>query len=202
MRKTVVTALLLTFFVPLAVAQKKPDLPLRYKKWLDEEIVYIITARERAVFLQLRTDKERDIFVEAFWKTARPLAGDAPERIRGGAQPPAETRQFLLRPVDAASRLADRPRPDLHHPRTAPKHRAVRLGQRGLPDRDLVLPRRPGPRPAHGLQRHLLQEGRRRRLRPVLADRARSPQPHRRFDGRLPGRHAHVVQHDERPGRL
>ena len=75
MRKTVVIALLLTFLVPLAMAQKKPDLPLRYKKWLDEEVVYIITARERAVFLQLRTDKERDIFVEAFWKQRDPSPG-------------------------------------------------------------------------------------------------------------------------------
>jgi GWxTD domain-containing protein len=75
MRKAVVTVLLLTLLVPLAVAQKNPDLPLRYKKWLDEEVVYIITARERAVFLQLRTDKERDIFVEAFWKQRDPSPG-------------------------------------------------------------------------------------------------------------------------------
>ncbi|MCK7483583.1 MAG: GWxTD domain-containing protein [Candidatus Moduliflexus flocculans] len=85
MRKTVVTALLSALIVPLAVAQKTPDLPLRYKKWLDEEVVYIITARERAVFLQLRTDKERDIFVEAFWKQRDPYAGDARKRIRGRA---------------------------------------------------------------------------------------------------------------------
>jgi GWxTD domain-containing protein len=42
-------------------------LPVRYQKWLDEEVVYIITPREREVFLKLQTDRERDIFIEAFW---------------------------------------------------------------------------------------------------------------------------------------
>jgi len=46
----------------------KPTLPERYKKWLDEEVVYIITPLEKEVFLKLQTDRERDIFTEAFWK--------------------------------------------------------------------------------------------------------------------------------------
>lgn len=46
-----------------------PEIPLpaRCQKWLDEEVVYIITPRERDVFLKLRTDRERDIFMDAFW---------------------------------------------------------------------------------------------------------------------------------------
>jgi len=39
-----------------------------YKKWIDEEVVYIITAKERDVYRQLMSDKERSIFIEAFWK--------------------------------------------------------------------------------------------------------------------------------------
>ncbi len=50
-------------------------LPDRYRAWLDEEVVYIITAKERDVFLQLRTDKERDIFIEAFWNQRDPSPG-------------------------------------------------------------------------------------------------------------------------------
>jgi GWxTD domain-containing protein len=61
----------------LAPAQNKIDLPERYKRWLDEEVVYIITPHERDVFLQLQTDKERDIFIEAFWKHRDP-ASDTP----------------------------------------------------------------------------------------------------------------------------
>ena len=52
-----------------------PKLPERYKKWLDEEVVYIITPVEREVFLKLRTDRERDLFVDAFWKHRDPNSG-------------------------------------------------------------------------------------------------------------------------------
>ena len=48
------------------------DLPERYRKWLDEEVVYLITPREKEVFLKLQTDRERDIFIEAFWKQRDP----------------------------------------------------------------------------------------------------------------------------------
>jgi GWxTD domain-containing protein len=44
------------------------ELPERYRKWLEEEVVYIITPKEKDVFLKLKTDRERDIFIEAFWK--------------------------------------------------------------------------------------------------------------------------------------
>lgn len=43
-----------------------------YRKWLDEEVVYIITAKERDVFRRLTTDRERDIFISAFWKHRDP----------------------------------------------------------------------------------------------------------------------------------
>jgi GWxTD domain-containing protein len=56
----------------LLPGQAKTGLPERYKKWLDEEVGYIITGHERDVFLKLQTDRERDIFVEAFWKHRDP----------------------------------------------------------------------------------------------------------------------------------
>jgi GWxTD domain-containing protein len=43
-----------------------------YKKWLDEDVVYIITPEERAAFKQLSNDEERDNFIEAFWKRRDP----------------------------------------------------------------------------------------------------------------------------------
>ncbi len=39
-----------------------------YQKWLDEEVVYIITPVEREVFLRLQNDRERNLFIEAFWR--------------------------------------------------------------------------------------------------------------------------------------
>ncbi len=43
-----------------------------YRKWLQEEVAYIITPSERKVFLQLDTDRERDMFIETFWKQRDP----------------------------------------------------------------------------------------------------------------------------------
>jgi GWxTD domain-containing protein len=44
------------------------DLPPRFRVWLEEEVVYIIGPKEKEVFLQLSNDRERDMFIEAFWK--------------------------------------------------------------------------------------------------------------------------------------
>ncbi len=56
----------------LAASDKKPQLAEKYKTWLDEEVGYIITGTERDVFKQLTTDRERDMFIEAFWKHRDP----------------------------------------------------------------------------------------------------------------------------------
>jgi len=57
-----------------APGEKKDSagLPPQYKKWLDEEVVYIITSKERKVFLELQSDRERDLFTQAFWKKRDP----------------------------------------------------------------------------------------------------------------------------------
>ncbi len=65
---------LLALAAPAAVfGQAKNVLPERFRKWLDEDVVYIITKHERDVFLMLQTDREREIFAEAFWKHRDPL---------------------------------------------------------------------------------------------------------------------------------
>ena len=38
-----------------------------WKKWLNEDVVYIITDAEKRAFKQLKTDEERQSFVEQFW---------------------------------------------------------------------------------------------------------------------------------------
>ncbi len=53
-------------------AQSVKDLPDQYRAWLQEEVVYIITPKEREVFLKLGTDRERERFIEAFWKQRDP----------------------------------------------------------------------------------------------------------------------------------
>src|SRR6266516_6531300 len=50
----------------------KVELSKSYKKWLDEDVPYIITDEERAAFRQLSNDEERDNFMEAFWQRRDP----------------------------------------------------------------------------------------------------------------------------------
>jgi GWxTD domain-containing protein len=50
----------------------KQELSRPYKKWLDEDVVWIITDEERAAFKQLSNDEERDNFIEAFWQRRDP----------------------------------------------------------------------------------------------------------------------------------
>ncbi len=48
-------------------AKLKKELETPWKKWLNEEVVYIITDEEKKAFKQLATDEEREQFVEQFW---------------------------------------------------------------------------------------------------------------------------------------
>lgn len=43
-----------------------------WKKWLNEDVVYIITDEEKRAFKQLKTDEERQTFVENFWQRRDP----------------------------------------------------------------------------------------------------------------------------------
>ncbi len=45
----------------------KQELEGPYKKWLNQDVVWIITDEERAAFKQLSNDEERDQFIEQFW---------------------------------------------------------------------------------------------------------------------------------------
>ena len=53
-------------------ASLKIELSKTYKKWLNEDVVWIITDQERAAFKQLSNDEERDNFIEAFWQRRDP----------------------------------------------------------------------------------------------------------------------------------
>src|SRR2546425_8255710 len=50
----------------------KQELGKTYKKWLDEDVRWIISDEERAAFKQLSNDEERDNFIEAFWQRRDP----------------------------------------------------------------------------------------------------------------------------------
>ena len=50
----------------------KQELKGVYKKWLDEDVIWIISDEERAAFKQLSNDEERDQFIESFWQRRDP----------------------------------------------------------------------------------------------------------------------------------
>jgi len=43
-----------------------------YKRWLDQDVRWIITPEERKAFLELSNDEERDAFIEQFWRRRNP----------------------------------------------------------------------------------------------------------------------------------
>ena len=45
----------------------RKELETPFKKWLDEDVGYIITDEERKAFRDLATDEEREQFIEQFW---------------------------------------------------------------------------------------------------------------------------------------
>lgn len=62
-----------------AVAEK--DLPEVYRQWL-EEVASIITKEEKATFLGLEKDYQRDAFIERFWQVRDPFPDTARNELR------------------------------------------------------------------------------------------------------------------------
>jgi GWxTD domain-containing protein len=48
------------------------ELDSQYKKWLNEDVVYIISPEERSAFVHLTTNEEREQFIEQFWQRRNP----------------------------------------------------------------------------------------------------------------------------------
>ncbi|MGA8145739.1 MAG: GWxTD domain-containing protein [Candidatus Acidiferrales bacterium] len=48
------------------------ELDSQYKKWLNEDVIYIITPEERSAFVHLQTNEEREQFIEQFWQRRNP----------------------------------------------------------------------------------------------------------------------------------
>ena len=85
MRKAFLLVGLVTLTCSWALAQKqtrKPsinpsqsDLRSVYQRWLDEDVAYIITPEEKQAFLLLKSDAERERFIELFWRARESKTG-------------------------------------------------------------------------------------------------------------------------------
>lgn len=82
-------------FVLLGSQSAETDLTEDHRRWLDEEVAYIITDEERELFLSLGTREERDLAIEAFWDHRDP------DRLT----PENEFRDEHYRRLEAADRL-------------------------------------------------------------------------------------------------
>ncbi len=56
----------------------KKELKGEYEKWLDQDVVWIISETERQAFNNLTNDEERDAFIENFWRRRNP-SPDSPD---------------------------------------------------------------------------------------------------------------------------
>ncbi len=81
MRRKPIQIILTTFFccimVSYLLSQKKfkeSELPQKYQEWLNL-VAYIILPQEKEIFLQLDNDRDRDLFIEAFWRQRDPTPG-------------------------------------------------------------------------------------------------------------------------------
>lgn len=64
---------LLASAVPAAAAGQAPKLDKKYETWLKDEVNYLITDAEKKLFLALKTDRERNAFIESFWARLDPM---------------------------------------------------------------------------------------------------------------------------------
>jgi GWxTD domain-containing protein len=79
-RRLSLAILALVLAVPALFAQdlpdrkrnEKPELPKAYKDWIDKDVAYIITPQERDAFKKLKTNEEREQFIELFWRRRDP----------------------------------------------------------------------------------------------------------------------------------
>jgi GWxTD domain-containing protein len=60
----------------------RQELTKTYRKWLDEDVRWIISDEEKSAFMQLSNDEERDNFIEAFWQRRDPTPDTAENEFK------------------------------------------------------------------------------------------------------------------------
>ncbi len=76
------------FFLPVLAkgqsGQREADLHFAksYGQWLDQDVRWIVTDKERTEFGRLSTDQQRDEFIRAFWERRDPVPGSRENRFK------------------------------------------------------------------------------------------------------------------------
>jgi GWxTD domain-containing protein len=61
---------------------KRHEMATPYQRWLNEDVAYIISDPERAAFMNLQADEEREKFIEQFWLRRDPTPGTPENEFR------------------------------------------------------------------------------------------------------------------------
>jgi GWxTD domain-containing protein len=80
LRRIVVAFFALALAIPAVLAQDLPDrkrnekaeIPKVFREWPDKDVAYIITSQERDAYKKLKTNEERENFIELFWRRRDP----------------------------------------------------------------------------------------------------------------------------------
>jgi GWxTD domain-containing protein len=76
------SALLISGLLILSSVLGSQSLPDVWKDWLERDVRYIITPKEREIFLLLKSEKERQAFRYAFWAQRDPTPGTDANELR------------------------------------------------------------------------------------------------------------------------
>ena len=69
------TAFLSVVLCGLTCSASNVKMSSTYRKWLNEDVCWMITPQEQSDFQQLSTDQQRDDFIRAFWVRRDPTPG-------------------------------------------------------------------------------------------------------------------------------
>jgi GWxTD domain-containing protein len=71
-RQSALTTLILGVATAAFADEREDRLSDEHRKWLKEDVVYIITEQEKDVFLSLETEEQRNLLIDAFWEKRDP----------------------------------------------------------------------------------------------------------------------------------
>ncbi len=69
-------------WLSLPSGSQTPGLSKKYETWLDRDVVTILSPEDRDAFGKLATDRDRDLFIEEFWRQRDPTPGTPRNEFR------------------------------------------------------------------------------------------------------------------------
>jgi GWxTD domain-containing protein len=64
------------------LSREESALPPLYRQWLDQDVRWIISPQEKAAYLRLSDNNERDQFIKQFWERRNPESGSLENKVR------------------------------------------------------------------------------------------------------------------------